>query len=406
MLAVAVPHRHVQRVVRRPRLPSPRRLGAIAALIVVLALASTTLSTISYLRVPGPTGEFAVGRADSLLIDAARREPASRGGGPRSVRLVTWYPAVAGTGTPAGYVPNFDRIRTGLEASGELPPVVVSALPLVGTAALSGAKPAEGGAYPVILLSPGNATNVAFYAGLAEDLASRGFVVIGVDHPYQVAAVDTGPGGVALYEGDAPIADPDAVIARIDERVADLSFVLGRVAADGGGVDALRGRLDLERIGVAGHSNGGIAAVELCNDARVDACVNMDGQQAGGPFSTRPDPAPPTKPFLFLTKETELHPAIAAVFEAAGRDTFRVVVPAASHGSFTDGSRYEPRLLPIDATADEVLTVERGFVGAFFDRYLRGTTEELFSSLAAPTDVFVEVYPLQGKPTLPVNDLP
>jgi hypothetical protein len=76
-------------------------------------------------------------------------------------------------------------------------------------------------------------------------------------------------------------------------------------------------------------------------------------------------------PFLFLTKETTLHPALEAVFEAATRDAYRVVVPAAAHGDF-DGARFEPRALPLDGTADAVLTIERGFTLAFLDHELRG----------------------------------
>lgn len=87
----------------------------------------------------------------------------------------------------------------------------------------------------------------------------------------------------------------------------------------------------------------------------------MDGQLAGGPFSSRPEPVAPTKPFMFVTKEVELHPDLAALFEQGGRGVYRVVVPAASHGDFADGAMFEPRLLPISGTAEEVIAVARGF---------------------------------------------
>jgi dienelactone hydrolase len=318
--------------------------------------------------------------------------------------VIAWYPAIPGTGATAEYVPGYDLIRDGLTASGELPAPVVAGLPFVGTHARANAAVASAdGRYPIVVLSPGNATNVAFYAALAEDLASRGYVVFGVDHPYQVAAVDVGDGRVAVYEGDTALGDGSAVAARIDERVADLSFLLDRLAVDGIGLESLVEHLDLSRIGIVGHSNGGIAAVGICADSRVAACANIDGQLAGGPFSARPDPTAPDKPFLFLTKEERLHPALAAVFEAAGRDTFRVVVPAATHESFTDGPRFAPRFLPIQSAADDVLTVERGVVGAFIDRYLRGADESVFRSIPAPSDIYVEVYPLRGRPNLPLN---
>ena len=134
--------------------------------------------------------------------------------------------------------------------------------------------------YPVVLLSPGNATNVEFYSALAEDLASHGFVVIGLDHPYQVAAVAL-DADVAVYPGDPPLAQAAQVTeARIDQRVADLAFVLDRLDAGAIGLGALAGHLDLSRIGVMGHSNGGVAAAQACLDSRIDACLNIDGQLA------------------------------------------------------------------------------------------------------------------------------
>lgn len=117
-----------------------------------------------------------------------------------------------------------------------------------------------------------------------------------------------------------------------------------------------------------------------------------------GPFGTGADPVAPAKPFLFLTKEAELHPALARAFEAGGSGGYRVVVPAAAHDSFTDGPRFQPRLLPIAGTADDVMTVTRGFLVAFLDQALRGAPQEVWGEVEAPTDVLVEVYPLQPAP--------
>ena len=405
-MTVSLPVARAHRSIRLPGLPSPRRVLGLLGLLVIAAVASTALATIAYLRVPLPSGELGVGRTDVLLIDPARTEPAERGGGPRALRVVGWYPAEPGTGTPTTYVPGHDRLEAGLAASGELPAPVLAGLGLVGTSASADAKIAAASErYPVIVFSPGNATNVAFYASLAEDLASRGFVVLGVDHPYQVAAVDVGD-RVAVYREPMERTPGEAIAAKIDERVVDISFLLDRLAAGGAGLGELGRRLDLERIGVAGHSNGGVTAAVLCVDARVAACLNIDGQHAGGPFSPRPDPVAPTKPFLYLTKETAMHPALAGVFEAAGEDAYRVMVPAASHDAFTDGPRLWPRLLPVDGTADHVLRVERGVVAAFFDRYLRDEERagQVFDGMDAPTDVYIEVYPLLGQPHLTPPD--
>jgi dienelactone hydrolase len=305
--AWAAPHR-----LKLPRTPWRRIVGGVAAVSVMLA-ASAVGSTLAHLHLPAPTGEHAVGRISGVLEDASRPEPATpTASDHRRVRIVAWYPAIAGTGTPAAYIEDLDAIGDGLVASGSIGPFERAGVGMVTTNALTGAEMAasgEGG--PVVVLSPGNATNVDFYSALAEDLASHGFVVIGIDHPYQSAAVALGE-TVALYAGDPPLGEAAEVVsARIEERVADIGFVLDRLATDGAGLDGLDGNLDLERVGVIGHSNGGIAAVEMCDDPRVRACVNLDGQNLGGPFGTRANPSAPANPFMFLTKETELHPALA-----------------------------------------------------------------------------------------------
>jgi dienelactone hydrolase len=404
--AVPSSRRALRRLRNVPPRPSRRRLLATLAVLAIASVLSTIASTLAYLRLPGPTGTFAVGRTSALLVDGDRLEPRSPTGEPRAVRIVSWYPALPGTGEEAEYVPGYESIRDGLEASGELESLAIAGLPLVAPHARESASiaPADA-AYPVIVLSPGNATNVAFYGSLAEDLASHGYVVVGIDHPYQVAAVDVGKGRVAVYEGDDG-ADrlEGGVAARIDERVADVAFVLDRLETDAAGIELLAGNVDLDHVGIAGHSNGGLAAAETCAaDDRVVSCLNIDGQQAGGPFSSAPRPAPPTKPFLFLTKEVVLHPALAEVFEAGGPDTYRVVIPTATHESFTDGPRFLPRFAPVDGAFDQVVTVERSVVRAFFDRTLRDAPGAVFGDLEAATDVFVEVYPLGGRPNLPAG---
>ncbi|HEX2222409.1 MAG TPA: hypothetical protein VHK06_07770 [Candidatus Limnocylindria bacterium] len=379
------------------RLPSWRGVGGLSALLVAGILASVLGSTMAYLRVPPPTGAFAVGKVERLLVDEGRPEPAtSDPGDRRRLRLVVWYPAKAGTGEPPRYVTDLDAIGDGLIASGELGPLEVAGLRLVRDRARVGAAlRTDRGAYPVVLLSPGNATNVEFYGSLSQELASHGFVVVGIDHPYQVAAVHL-DGDVAVYGGDPPRSDAEEVVrARIDERLADIGFVLDRLEEDAAGIAAFAEQLDLSSIGVMGHSNGGIAAAHSCADPRIDACLNIDGQLAGGPFSSRVGPAAPVKPFMFLTKETELHPELARLFEEAGDGAYRVVVPAAEHDQFGDGALFRPRLTPIAGTPDDVMTVARGFTLAFFDHVLRGAPQEVFGTVEAPTDVQVFVYPLR-----------
>lgn len=162
------------------------------------------------------------------------------------------------------------------------------------------------------------------------------------------------------------------------------------------------GRLNLDRIGIVGHSNGGITAVTACRqDARLVACANVDGQLAGGPFGDQAQDRAPEQPFLFVTKETSLHPAIGERFEEAGSGSFRAVVPAANHDQFADGPLLAPSLLPLPRSAEQVVAATRGLVSAFFDHTLRGLPVTVLGDINTGTDLFITVYPLGQKDPLP-----
>jgi predicted dienelactone hydrolase len=388
-----------------------RRLGGFKPPWRLLVLAVTTLlallvgSTAAHLAIPSPTGALPVGRDRVVLVDPDRLEAhTAEAGDLRSVPLQLWYPAEAETGTPAAYVNGLADIADGLQARGVLSSLEVAALPLVRTTALDGATIA-GTRHPVIVLSPGNETNVAFYASLAEELASHGYLVIGVDHPFQVAATIIAGGEVAVYDTAMDTGDiTSAVTAKIDERVADVMFVLDSLRAGDAELAPFAAAADLSRIGVLGHSNGGLTAFEVCRaDPTLDACLNMDGQGAGGPFGTHIDAAAPPVPFLFLTKETLLHPTIGERFEAAGTSAVRAVVPDASHDNFTDGPLFQPGLNPLTTSAQRVMASVRSVTLAFFDQWLVESRDRPYDGLVAPADIYMNVYPLGESEPIPAQ---
>jgi len=296
--------------------PLPKRQQVLYALILIgVAVLAFVGSTFLHLEIPEPTGEFEVGRTSLLWSDDSRQEehtasPDDR----RSVTLTVWYPAEPGTGQPAEYIEGLDDIGPGLVASGELGRLEVWGIGLVRDDVWQEADVATKELrYPTVLLSPGNATNVGFYASIAVELASNGFIVVGVDHPYQVASTLIADGSVAIYDarGDmAPLDQRPAITAsKIQERVEDLRFIVSRFS-DGDAVgQLLAGRMDLSHLMVMGHSNGGVTASEACGAMQeLKACLNIDGQLAGGPFSANADGRAPDQPFMYLTKEPAQHP--------------------------------------------------------------------------------------------------
>ena len=104
---------------------------------------------------------------------------------------------------------------------------------------------------------------------------------------------------------------------------------------------------------------------------------------------------------LFLTKEVDLHPELAARFEAAGSGAFRVVLPAAAHDGFTDTVRFRPRVTPLPTAADRVLVTARQVLRGFLDHAVLGAPQSALAELAPATDTYLDAYPLAGRPPLP-----
>ncbi|KAF2124111.1 hypothetical protein P153DRAFT_379666 [Dothidotthia symphoricarpi CBS 119687] len=106
-----------------------------------------------------------------------------------------------------------------------------------------------------------------------EEIASHGFVVITIDHPYDVDVVEF-PDGTVIYGGrvDKPTANSSASVEHaLEVRARDVSFVL----------DTLGSKLG-DDVVMFGHSFGGAAvATSMLRDRRISAGVNLDGIMFG-----------------------------------------------------------------------------------------------------------------------------
>jgi dienelactone hydrolase len=293
----------------------------------------------------------------------------------REVIGMVWYPAVPGTGTETGYLPELSSLSEALAESGEVEVWQVSTLRLMSSESSLDAEPIKDqGAFPVVILSPGYGTNVEFYTSLAGEIASHGYVVVGLNHAYDVAAVELSDGSIApFHEGEWSFSSSDYqmyITERIKVRTADVAFALDQLTllnTDSQGRFA--GLLDLGSVAAAGHSLGGVTASEVCKaDPRFKSCLNWDGLQAGSPFSTDFEASPPSQPFLFLTKEAALNPRQIDNFKSM-RESYWVTIHGASHDSFTDGPSLMPSLLPIPNRADRLMDLIQKYTLAFLSRW-------------------------------------
>lgn len=377
-------------------MPKPWKSVLVVGLLLLLIL---YFSIYSQFELPASTGTYTVGRTVFQWVDSSRPEILTEDpNDPREVSAMIWYPAESGTGVIAGYFPNLSSLSDALVQSGEVKWWEVFGLRFIRSESPLDANPVKAEhPFPVVIFSPGNGTNVEFYSSLANEIASHGYLVIGINHPYDVPAVQLSNGEVAPYDRDQWSLSAEAHQAYIAERMkvrtADVLFALEQLEEMNAG-GPFAGIMDLDAVAAAGHSLGGITSSEACKaDSRFKACLNFDGIQRGGPFSMEETAIPPEQPFLFLTKEPQLHRRLLERFGSMP-ESYWIVVHGASHQSFTDGPLLQPSLLPGVNRADQLMGSIQKYTLAFLEHTLKGQSNALLSEHVDGKDVSVNVFPV------------
>ncbi|MFD7256490.1 alpha/beta hydrolase family protein [Streptomyces sp. NPDC059874] len=335
-------------------------------------------------ELPRPTGRFAVGQDTLHLVDRSRTDPWAQSG-PRELMVTMRYPARRETGSTARYL-TAEEARLLLVDRGLDKVIPVESLTGLVTHSRAGARPVAG-KYPLVVLSPGFTVHRATLTALAEDLASRGYVVAAVDHAYE--SVGTAfPGGrvpACLACEQTKAGTPMKAVS--DNRARDVSFLLDRLT---GRHPAWRhaGLIDESRIAMAGHSIGGAsAAAAMATDPRIRAGVNMDGGLA------TPIPAAGLggRPFMLIGAQNR-GPGGSPSWDRDWPllDGWKrwITFVGSGHFTFSDFPAIGEQLgLPIDPEAPlpgaRSVELTRRYVGAFFDQHLRGRPQPLLDGPAA-----------------------
>ena len=353
---------------------------------------------------PEPTGPYPAGTVSVWLTDTSRPDPWVPGVNARELMVSLWYPAVPSDGRRARYMtPAESELHLASRAIAGIPPDLLST---VKTNAVSDARPAgRQHSLPLVVLSPGFTSSRSTLTALAEDLASHGYVVAGIDHTYESHATAFPDGRVTTcLAREAPRRDRKDEVAA--GRAADVRFVLDELtgahpAWPGAGL------IDPSRMAMAGHSAGGAAAIAaMLADSRVRAGIDMDGSTA----APIPDEGL-ARPFLFLGKQSNYTPGSGRA-ATTGRDWKRLrgavitwerdwelltgwkrwlVVAGAVHASFTDLALLADQAgIEIGAglSGARSLDITRAYVRAFFDQHLRGRPQAL---LDQPSPRYPEV---------------
>src|SRR5215208_3695253 len=119
-------------------------------------------SIIPQLELPRPTGLYPVGQTIIKWVDTSRPEVMTDDPDDfREVMAFIWYPAEPGTGIKSPYFPGLSTVSKALAGSGEVELWEIIGLQFIRSQNQLDAELAQGSIpYPVIILSPGNGTNI------------------------------------------------------------------------------------------------------------------------------------------------------------------------------------------------------------------------------------------------------
>lgn len=294
------------------RLSFARVIGflGIAALILpgwVLPIALPVFS------LPEPRGPYRVG-TELVYMKTDRDETITKDpSDKRELLYKIWYPSEADVSGMDGEHYVDKGSRAGFATKYGLPPSALNYLDRVETYAYAGIPVAEK-QFPVLIFSHGYGSKATGYYALLTELASHGYVIINMNHTYESLGVTLPDGSVKYFDygyqqeisaGAMEVVEPiitafkqdltyeerhpivresikDYFEGRIEDRWAEDMLYTIDLLAEWNSRGLLKGRLDLDAVGVIGHSVGGGSVGKVAmRDSRVRAAVNLDGIQWG-----------------------------------------------------------------------------------------------------------------------------
>ncbi|MEO2203062.1 dienelactone hydrolase [Paenibacillus pabuli] len=282
-------------------------------LFIVIGLIATGgfLYVFPVFDLPVPTGELKVGTQVFHFIDSSREETFGKTAkGKRELMVQVWYPAQAGTGNYAPFIPDTQILRY-MAGNYGLPGFLFQHLKYVSNHAYLEAKVSSKlNAYPLILASPGFGSSRFLHTTQAEHLASHGYIVAVIDHTYNTFATEFPDGRITtdttneLFSPDQDYRETRRIRDKLGKVLTkDVIFTLDQfeLIQTGQIPSNLKGRMDLGHIGVFGHSIGGATAYDASYDPRIAVGIDLDG----GLYRLS-DREGLRKPFLFINSESYL----------------------------------------------------------------------------------------------------
>lgn len=404
-----------------PNLKSHRTIKLVTLILLLpITIFSVALPFLfPVVNLPKPKGAYYVGTKYLSFTDCSRQEQFSSLDENRTIPVQVWYPTEDTKNKKrvnwiSSEAMNFFSKYRGL-------PNIFNHFSLVKTHSyLNAGISNKAKSYPVILFSCGGAMFNGQNTIQMQELASEGYIVFAVSHPYEDFAC-LYPNGKIIpysqkqaaelssdYKNAINIAKDTVTNKESPEYVKtlirnaevnnksvkiwskDMQFIINKINDMNSGItdSIFFGKLDMSNIGAFGHSFGGAAVGQLClDDKRVKTFINMDGSPFGDALNNDI-----LQPFMILTTE-KYGEYIRYGYSEKENNYLFVQIKNTEHMNFCDVNSLLPVLGKLTGFLGSInckqqVDIMNDYIVNFFNKKLKNKTSPL---LDYPSTLYPEV---------------
>ncbi|KAK2010855.1 PAF acetylhydrolase [Colletotrichum eremochloae] len=302
---------------------------------MISALILGALASAQAVLVSPPTGSYPVSMSIQSLTDSSRLDPYApkNESHSRQVMISTFLPVDEAKTPCTGWervpymTPLVAKAYDQLGASVGLPNGTFSGFKMEFCQTKARSCQTSRSKFPLVLFSPGWGNPRLLYGAMAREVASHGFTVVTIDHPYDASFVEF-PNGTVYQAANLDPENSTVLETLTKVRAEDTSFVLSHFHEN-----PIPG-VDLDRTIMFGHSLGGAtAAAAMLTDSRIRGGINMDGMLINPVLGAGLD-----QPFALVGRpgHAEEDPTWDEFYTGLRGASVLLSVSGTTHASFTD----------------------------------------------------------------------
>lgn len=270
------------------QLRQPGRRIAIIFIAIFIGLATVSLFSFPIYAMPEVSGEHLIGTQSYVIEDESRLEQyGSLDYQNRRFKIQLWYPAASIEGyEQVAWIEDGLAVSRALSKDTGLPGFVLDHTVYILSNAYKDAPIKTSlGTLPVVIISHGWRGFRNLHTDFAEELASRGYMVVAIDHSFgSVATVFNDDDIAYLYRDALPNRETtpdflDYANQLVNTYAGDIKTTIDYLERinDASSGSRYAETMNLNKIGLVGHSTGGGADVTVAlEDTRVDAVFGLD----------------------------------------------------------------------------------------------------------------------------------